>query len=56
MRLVNPLLLMARADAGQKLRHESLPVKPLLEDVCRQAKLLAPDSTIACDPPSDLAV
>lgn len=56
MRLVNQLLPLARADAGQKLRHESLPVKPLLEDVCPQAKLLAPDSTIACDPPSDLAV
>jgi len=56
IRLVNQLLLLARADAGQKLRHEPLAVKPLLEDVCRQAKLLAPDSTIACDPPSGLTV
>jgi two-component system OmpR family sensor kinase len=56
IRLVNQLLQLARADAGQELQREVFPVKPLLEDVCRQAKLLAPDTTIACEPAPDLLV
>ena len=40
IRLVNQLLVLARADAGQTLHGEPLSVKPLLEDICRQAKLL----------------
>jgi signal transduction histidine kinase len=56
IRLVNQLLQLARADAGQKLQIETFPVKPLLEDVCRQAKLLAPDCTITCEPPPNLLV
>ncbi|MCI0475084.1 MAG: HAMP domain-containing protein, partial [Anaerolineales bacterium] len=42
IRLVNQLLVLARADAGRPLRREPLPLKPLIEDVCRQTKLLAP--------------
>jgi signal transduction histidine kinase len=56
IRLVNQLLQLARADAGQELRCERFPVKPLLEDVCRQAKLLAQDSAIVCEPPPNLLV
>jgi two-component system OmpR family sensor kinase len=56
IRLVTQLLQLARADAGQKLQLETIPVKPLLEDVCRQAKLLAPGVTITCEPPAGLAV
>ncbi|MCX6030437.1 MAG: HAMP domain-containing sensor histidine kinase [Chloroflexi bacterium] len=50
IRLVNQLLVLARADAGQTLQCEPLPLRPLLEDVCRQAKLLAPNRKIACTP------
>ncbi|MEP7200756.1 MAG: HAMP domain-containing sensor histidine kinase, partial [Chloroflexota bacterium] len=46
IRLVNQLLVLARADAGRTLRRESLPLRPLLEDVCRQTKLLAPNRLI----------
>ncbi len=46
IRLVNQLLLLARADAGQQFRHEPIAVKTLLQDVYRQAKLLAPDAAI----------
>jgi len=46
IRLVHQLLALARADAGQALRREPLPIKPLLEDVCRQFRLLAPQRTI----------
>ena len=56
IRLVNQLLALARADAGQQLRREPLPLKPLLEDVCRQMKVIAPQGLILCDPPPDLQV
>ena len=48
IRLVNQLLMLARADAGRPVRREPLAVKPLLEDVCRQAQLLAPQRAIEC--------
>ena len=47
--LVNQLLVLARADAGQTLRREPLPIQPLLEDVCRQARLLSSRTIILCD-------
>jgi len=56
IRLVHQLLVLARADAGQVLRREPLPIGPLLEDVCRQAGLLAPHRIIQCDPPPDVLV
>ncbi|CAG0988104.1 two-component system, OmpR family, sensor kinase [Anaerolineae bacterium] len=56
IRLVNQLLVLARADAGRLVRREALPIKPLLEDACRQARLLAPHRTITCDAPVDTLV
>jgi two-component system OmpR family sensor kinase len=55
MRLVNSLLLLARADAHQPLRREPVPLTPLLDDVCRQALLLAPGRTITRAAPENLA-
>jgi two-component system OmpR family sensor kinase len=49
IRLVNQLLMLARADARRTLRREPLPLKPLIEDVCRQTKLLAPRRTITAE-------
>jgi signal transduction histidine kinase len=49
IRLVNDLLVLARADAGRPLRHEPVFLKPLIEDLCRNVKLLEPDRTIDCD-------
>ena len=40
MRLVNNLLVLARADAGRPLRIEPVLLKPLIEEVCRQAQHL----------------
>ncbi len=54
IRLVNQLLLLARADASRTLRGEPLPIQPLLDDVCRQVALLAPHRTIRCDTPADV--
>jgi signal transduction histidine kinase len=49
IRLVQQLLELARADAGRPVRRESLPIKPLVEEACRQARLLAPQRAIACE-------
>ncbi len=56
IRLVQQLLVLARSDAGRHLRHEPVPVKPLLEDAYRQAKLLAPRRTILYDASLDASV
>jgi len=49
IRLVSQLLMLARADAGRTLQREPLPLGPLIEDVCRQAKLRSPQKTIHFD-------
>jgi two-component system OmpR family sensor kinase len=54
MRLVNELLVLARVDAGRPLQQEPVPLKPLLEDVYQQVKLLAPERSIVCE--ADLEV
>lgn len=56
IRLVNNLLTLARADARRSFQSVPIPVKPLLEEVCRQANLLAPARTITCDAVPDVAV
>lgn len=48
IRLVNDLLVLARADAGRPLKREPVPVGELVDDVCRQARGLAGDRTVAC--------
>ncbi len=45
-RLVTDLLTLARADAGRKLDLMPVPLEPLVDDVCRQARLLAPERDI----------
>jgi signal transduction histidine kinase len=51
IRLVGDLLTLARADAGRKLKSEAVPLRPLIEDICRQAKVLEPEREIACRGP-----
>ena len=48
IRLTNDLLTLARSDVGRSLRSESVPIAPLVDDVCRQAKLLGEQRTIGC--------
>lgn len=48
-RLVSDLLTLARADAGRKLELGPVDVQPLLEEACRQARILAPDREINHD-------
>ena len=40
IRLVNDLLILARADAERSLLQEPVPLRPLVEEACRQARLL----------------
>ncbi len=55
IRLVNDLLTLARADANRSLRSEPVPVKPIVEEVCRQARFLAPEREIDCSAPHGVA-
>jgi signal transduction histidine kinase len=56
IRLVNQLLVLARVDAGRPLRREPVPLKPLIDDVCRQTKLLAPRRAITTEAMDDVTV
>lgn len=49
IRLVNNLLVLARSDAGRPLRRAAIPIGPLIDDLCRQAKLLSAEQTIVCE-------
>ena len=53
-RLVNDLLVLARADAGRQLQCEPVPVRPVIEDLCRHGNLLAPGREIECSATGDL--
>jgi two-component system OmpR family sensor kinase len=55
IRLVNDLLALARADARRPLQSEPVPIKPVVEKVCRQARLLAPERELTCEPLPDVA-
>ena len=48
MRLVNDLLTLARSDTQQPIQAEQVAVRPLLDDVCRQAQLLDAEHTVIC--------
>jgi signal transduction histidine kinase len=55
-RLVDDLLTLASADAGRPLQQQRVPLAPLLDVLCRQAAVLAPDRTLVCHSEPDLAV
>ena len=48
IRLVNDLLALAHAESGRLLRSDVVPIRPLVEDVCRQGRLLDPERDITC--------
>ncbi len=48
MRLNKELLTLARADARRPLQSEPIRLQPLLEELCSQFKLLAPQRKINC--------
>ncbi len=46
IRLVNDLLVLARADAGRSLVLETIQLQPIIEEACRQARQLDPKREI----------
>jgi signal transduction histidine kinase len=56
IRLVNDLLLLARADAGRSLAKESVDISSLLEETCRQARQLDSQRKISLDAATSLKV
>jgi signal transduction histidine kinase len=56
IRLVNDLLLLARADAGRNLKNEPLNIHPILEETIRQVHLLDPERQITLAAPIDLEI
>ncbi len=49
IRLVNDLLVLARADAGRNLATEPVAILPVLEETCRQARALDPQRQISLE-------
>jgi signal transduction histidine kinase len=56
VRLVSELLVLARVDAGRPLPQEPVHLKPLLQDVYQQVKLLAPQRSIICRSEGEITV
>ena len=55
-RLVNDLLVLARADAGRSLAKERVEVHAVMEEVCRQMQVLAPGRQVTWQTPPELTV
>ena len=51
IRLVNDLLVMARADTRRNLAKESIVIFPVMEEVCRQVRQLDPARQIKLNVP-----
>jgi signal transduction histidine kinase len=56
IRLTNDLLVLARSDAGRALRLSPVPIAPLVDDICRQAKLLGEGRAIVCEAVPDVRI
>jgi two-component system, OmpR family, sensor kinase len=56
IRLVNELLVLARAESGRNLAKTSLSIGPLLEEACRQARQLDPQRLISLHMTGDAAI
>src|SRR5207302_1106242 len=54
--LVDRLLTLARADAGQRLALCPVPLRPLLEEAYRQARLLATGQEVVLEATEDVTV
>lgn len=56
MRLVNNLLVLARTDTKRELKLEPVEAQPLIEDVYKQIKRLAPQRSITCADTPDVVI
>ena len=56
IRLANDLLALERADAAMPLPEEPTPIRPVIDEVVRQARALDPDRDIVVESIPDVAV
>ncbi len=56
MRLVNDLMVLQRADAEWPLSSERVRIKPVIEEICRQARLIDTTRPIVCDGIGDVTI
>jgi len=56
IRLVNDLLLLARADAGRSLAREPVELSEVIDETCRQAQQLDPQRQIQLEAALDLRI
>lgn len=56
IRLVNDLLILARADTGRRMMKEPVGIRPILEDVYRQTRMMAQDRQIDLKMEADGAI
>lgn len=56
IRLVNDLLLLARADAGPTLAQESLEIRPVIAETVRQMSLVDAERQITFEAPPQIAI
>lgn len=56
IRLVNDLLLLARADAGRSLAREIFQISPVIAETVRQVRLLDPQRQINLSVPAELEI
>jgi two-component system, OmpR family, sensor kinase len=55
-RLVNDLMLLQRADAEWPVSSDRVRIKPVLEEICRQARRIDQHRTITCSNIADISI
>ena len=55
-RLVNDLMVMQRADAEWSQTSDRVRIKPVIEEICRQARRIDPHRAIICDSSADVSI
>jgi two-component system, OmpR family, sensor kinase len=55
-RLVNDLMVLQRADAEWLQASQRVRIKPVIEDICRQARRIDPNRTLSCDGIADVSI
>ncbi len=56
IRLVNDLMVLQRADAEWPLTSERVAIKPVINEICRQARLIDTNRVIVCQGIDDVAI
>lgn len=55
-RLVNDLMLLQRADAEWPLASDRVRIKPVIEEICRQARRIDPGRPLTCNNIADVSI